>query len=111
MASGIKKLKSRKRSHRLSGRPSPDDYQIVVQWSEEDACYLATLPAWQNARTHGSTPEQAIRNAREVLGLLIQSATKHGHPFSAASLEIFACACQRRSTVDLPARPNARGSA
>jgi antitoxin HicB len=50
----------------------------VVRWFEEDRCYVATLPAWQNAQTHGSTPEAAIKNARIVLRLLIESARKHG---------------------------------
>jgi hypothetical protein len=47
------KSKSTKRSRPSAPRPSPDDYQVVIQWSEEDECYVATLPAWQNARTHG----------------------------------------------------------
>lgn len=38
------------------------------------------LPAWQNARTHGATLEEATTNAREVLGLLIDSARRHGEP-------------------------------
>jgi len=53
---------------------------MVVLWSEEDQCYVVTLPAWQNARTHGVTPEEAVRNARDVLNLLIQSAVEHGEP-------------------------------
>lgn len=51
---------------------------MVLAWSEPDKCYLVTLPAWQNARTHGATPEAAVRNAREVLALLIKSAVAHG---------------------------------
>jgi antitoxin HicB len=55
-----------------------DDYQMVLQYAPDDGCYLVTLPAWQNARTHGATPEEAIRNGREVLALLIDSARRHG---------------------------------
>jgi antitoxin HicB len=51
---------------------------MVLLWSEEDRCYIVTLPAWQNARTHGATLEEAVRNAREVLEMLIESAMKHG---------------------------------
>jgi len=36
------------------------------------------LPAWQNARTHGTTPTEAVQNGREVLSLLIKSAKRHG---------------------------------
>ena len=78
MRSATRKTKSKKRSRRSVHRPSPDDYQIVILWSDEDQCYVVTLPAWQNARTHGATLEEAVRNAREVLTLLIESATRHG---------------------------------
>jgi len=53
---------------------------MVLLWSGEDRCYVVTLPAWQNARTHGKTPEAAIRNAREVLEMLIDSARRRGEP-------------------------------
>lgn len=60
--------------------PEPTDYQVVIQWSREDACYVVTIPAWQNARTHGATLEEAAHNAGEVLSLLIDSARKNGEP-------------------------------
>ena len=78
MPRNIKKSKSKKPSRSPSARPSPDDYQVVLLWSEDDRCYVAALPAWQNARTHGATLEEAARNARQVLTLLIASAIKHG---------------------------------
>jgi len=80
MRSVIRKPKSAKPSRRSARRAAPDDYQMVVLWSDEDRCYVVTLPAWQNARTHGATIEEAVRNGREVLALLIESASKHGEP-------------------------------
>jgi predicted RNase H-like HicB family nuclease len=80
----IRRAKSMKPSRRLRGRPGPDDYQMVLLWSDEDQCYIVTLPAWQNAKTHGATLEEAVRNARDVLMLLIDSAAKHGEPIPAA---------------------------
>jgi antitoxin HicB len=56
---------------------------MVVLWSPEDRCYVVTLPAWQSARTHGATLEEAVRNGREVLTLLIESAARHGEPVPA----------------------------
>ena len=47
-------------------------------WSDEDECFIATLPEWQNARTHGATLEEAAKNARQVLEMLIASAQRHG---------------------------------
>jgi predicted RNase H-like HicB family nuclease len=57
---------------------------MVLLWSEEDQCYVVTLPAWQNARTHGDTPAAAIKNGRDVLKLLISSAAKHRDPIPPA---------------------------
>lgn len=80
MQRGTKKISSRKRSEPSPSRPKPDDYQMVMYWSEDDECYVVTLPAWQNARTHGKTPEEAVHQGREVLRLLIDSAIKAGEP-------------------------------
>jgi predicted RNase H-like HicB family nuclease len=84
MRSATKKAKSTRRSRQSLKRASPDDYQMVILWSDEDRCYVVTLPAWQNARTHGATLEEAVRNAREVLTLLIESASEHGEPIPPA---------------------------
>ena len=80
MPRGTKKNKSTKRSRPSVQSPSPDDYQVVILWSAEDECFIATLPAWQNARTHGATLEEAAKNARQVLEMLIAGARRHGEP-------------------------------
>ncbi|MDJ0680304.1 MAG: type II toxin-antitoxin system HicB family antitoxin [Xenococcus sp. (in: cyanobacteria)] len=48
-------------------------YSILIQWSDEDQCYIVSLPEFGNyARTHGDTYEEALKNAQEVLELLIE---------------------------------------
>ncbi|MFW6316550.1 MAG: type II toxin-antitoxin system HicB family antitoxin [Cyanobacteriota bacterium] len=43
-------------------------YSILIQWSEEDQVYIASLPEWgEYARTHGETYEEALEKAKEVL--------------------------------------------
>lgn len=44
-------------------------YTIVIQWSNEDQCYLVHLPDFptQPFHTHGDTYEQALKNAQEAL--------------------------------------------
>ena len=50
-------------------------YTITIQWSEEDQCYVVSLPEWgEYCHTHGDTYEEALKNAQEVLELLIESA-------------------------------------
>jgi len=47
-------------------------YSILIQWSEADQAYVASLPEWgKYARTHGDTYESALENAREVLEDLV----------------------------------------
>jgi predicted RNase H-like HicB family nuclease len=46
-------------------------YTVIIQWSEEDQAYVVSLPEWGGCKTHGSTYEEAARNAQEVLELLM----------------------------------------
>lgn len=54
-------------------------YSVVIQWSEEDKAYVATLPEWGGCHTHGSTYEEAAQNAREVLEMLISNEKAAGN--------------------------------
>ncbi|MEG4318323.1 MULTISPECIES: type II toxin-antitoxin system HicB family antitoxin [unclassified Microcoleus] len=49
-------------------------YIIVIQWSDEDNCYLVHLPDFpsQQFHTHGYTYEEALQNGVEVLELLVE---------------------------------------
>nr|WP_107668780.1 type II toxin-antitoxin system HicB family antitoxin [Cyanothece sp. BG0011] len=53
---------------------------IVILWSDEDQCYLVHLPEFptQTFHTHGDTYEEALKNAQEVLELLIKEYQEDG---------------------------------
>lgn len=55
-------------------------YQMVIQWSEEDKCFLLGLPDFpgQLWRTHGNTYEEAVENGKEALESLIISYLSEG---------------------------------
>jgi len=54
-------------------------YTIIIQWSDEDKCYVVSLPEWgEFCHTHGNTYEEALKNAQEVLELLIETSTEDG---------------------------------
>lgn len=56
-------------------------YSIVIQWSESDQVFVASLPEWgAYARTHGETYEDALHNAKEVLEDLIFGYEQAGKP-------------------------------
>lgn len=58
-----------------------DRYSILIQWSDEDQIYLASLPEFgPYARTHGNSYEDALKNAREVLELLIEDYRARNKP-------------------------------
>jgi antitoxin HicB len=48
-------------------------YQMVIQWSEEDNCFLVGFPDFpgQQWRTHGETYEEAVANGIEALESLV----------------------------------------
>jgi antitoxin HicB len=51
------------------------NYTILIQWSQEDQCFVVMLPEFKNVSqpvTHGDTYEEALKNAQEVLELLIE---------------------------------------
>ncbi|AFW93501.1 hypothetical protein ANA_C10707 [Anabaena sp. 90] len=58
-------------------------YTIVIQWSNEDKCYVVSLPDFTDIMqpcTHGDTYEEALKNAQEVLEMLISSYLEDGQP-------------------------------
>lgn len=62
-------------------------YTIIIQWSEDDDCYVVSLPEWgEFCHTHGDTYEEALKNAQEVLDLLVDSALKNDEPLPTCQL-------------------------
>ncbi|WNZ22956.1 type II toxin-antitoxin system HicB family antitoxin [Leptolyngbya sp. NK1-12] len=63
-------------------------YQMVIQWSDEDACFLVGLPDFpgQRWRTHGDTYESAVANGIEALEALVLAYKATGEPLPEPSL-------------------------
>jgi predicted RNase H-like HicB family nuclease len=56
-------------------------FSMVIQWSEEDRAFLVTFPEFgPRCMTHGDTYEEAARNGREVLELLVETYQSEGTP-------------------------------
>ncbi|MEH1796313.1 hypothetical protein CDG77_00675 [Nostoc sp. 'Peltigera membranacea cyanobiont' 213] len=56
-------------------------YTIIIQWSDEDECFVVSLPEWgEFCHTHGETYDEALKNAQEVLEMLIESSLADGEP-------------------------------
>ncbi|MDZ7950434.1 type II toxin-antitoxin system HicB family antitoxin [Nostoc sp. DedQUE09] len=50
-------------------------YQMLIQWSDEDNCFLLGFPDFpgQPFRTHGDTYEETVANGAEALESLIMA--------------------------------------
>jgi predicted RNase H-like HicB family nuclease len=53
---------------------------MLIQWSDEDAAFVVTLPEFHGCKTHGDTYEDAAHNGREVLELLVEAYQAEGRP-------------------------------
>jgi predicted RNase H-like HicB family nuclease len=56
-------------------------YTIILQWSEDDHCFVVFLPEFEDVMqpvTHGETYAEAFQNAQEVLELLVESSLEEG---------------------------------
>lgn len=58
---------------------NPLRYSMTIQWSDEDQAYIVSLPEFgPYCKTHGDTYEEAVKNGREVLEMLVESALAEG---------------------------------
>jgi|GEM_PF-573044 len=59
-------------------------YSMLIQWSEDDQAFVVSLPEFgEGCKTHGATYEEAVKNGREVLELLIESYEAEGRTLPA----------------------------
>ncbi len=56
----------------------PFNYRVVVEWSSEDAAFVARVPALPGCAAHGRTPESATREAVTAARGIIESMRAHG---------------------------------
>lgn len=56
----------------------PLPYSMLIQWSAEDGTYVVSFPDFgRGPMTHGATFEEAAKNGREVLEMLVDHYREH----------------------------------
>jgi predicted HicB family RNase H-like nuclease len=60
-------------------KPS-DRYLKLVAWSEEDQCYVGSVPGWIGDCCHGSDEAEVYRKLREIVDEWIEIYRKDGRP-------------------------------
>ena len=53
-------------------------YEIIIYWSNEDQVFVAEVPELPGCAAHGDTPEAALANCGEAIGLWIDTAKETG---------------------------------
>jgi antitoxin HicB len=62
---------------------TPTKYQMLIQWSEEDSCYVVSLPdfpALPHPCSDGATYEEAAKHGQELIESLIVWYGQEGKP-------------------------------
>jgi len=54
------------------------NYTMLIQWSDEDQCFIVSLPEWgEFCHIHGDSYEDAVKNGKDLLNFLIESALEN----------------------------------
>lgn len=49
-------------------------YSMIVSWSEEDHCYIVSVPDLPGCMSDGKTPQEAVENAQIIISEWIETA-------------------------------------
>ena len=54
------------------------DYQILIYYSNEDECYVASIPDLEGCMAHGDTAEDAAKEIQIAGKMWLESVRRHG---------------------------------
>lgn len=53
-------------------------YQTSIVWSEEDNCFIASVPELPGCTAHGDTRDAALREIQTAMELWVETASEAG---------------------------------
>ncbi len=53
-------------------------YELIIDWSDEDQCYVVKVPDLPGCMAHGQTRQEAVQMAEEAIELWIETAEEDG---------------------------------
>lgn len=53
-------------------------YEVIIYWSKEDDAFIAEVPELPGCMAHGSTQEDALKNAMDAITLWIDTTKEFG---------------------------------
>lgn len=63
-----------------------DRYLKIVEWSEEDQCYVGSVPGWLGQCCHGANEEQVYHELCQIVDEWIQIVKQEGMPLPTATV-------------------------
>lgn len=58
----------------MNGSDEYDHYSVIMEWDPEDNIYVVTVPELPGCMTHGSTLEEAARQAKDAIESWVDAA-------------------------------------
>lgn len=59
------------------------EFEIVIDWSHEDRCYVVKVPDLPGCTCHGDSREEAARHAEEAIEFYLACLEEDGKPIPA----------------------------
>ena len=53
-------------------------YEVILYWSNDDQAFIAEVPELPGCAAHGCTPDEALVNCQEAIGLWLDTAKEFG---------------------------------
>jgi len=63
-------------------------YSMIVSWSEDDNCYLVSVPDLPGCMADGKTPTEAVENAEIIIAEWIETAQMLGREIPKPSFSV-----------------------
>ncbi len=54
------------------------NHRLIIDWSDDDQCYVVKVPDLPGCMAHGKTRQQAVKMAEEAIELWIETAKEDG---------------------------------
>lgn len=63
-------------------------YSMIVSWSEDDNCYIVSVPDLPGCMADGETPQKAVENAQVIIDEWIETALILGREIPKPSFSV-----------------------
>ena len=64
-----------------------DRYLKIVEWSEEDQCYVGSVPSWIGACCHGDNEEKVYHQLCQIIDEWVEIYKKDGKPLPPSTID------------------------